>query len=201
MIAVIGAAIAGIASLIGSGTSAVMSAKEAKKNRDFQERMSNTAYQRGMVDMKAAGLNPILAYKQGGASQPSGAQAQIPDFGKSSAAGVAGAMAEAQTQQLGATTEGVTIDNQLKELSLPEAQYQAILSTGKRDAASLVDKGVRKALTITPETSAKSGRPSVKPGSSAKRPDGWQFPQWMRDSDAKLWSTNPNNPKNRRGKK
>lgn len=49
------------------------SAEQAQKQMDFQERMSNTSYQRAMADMKDAGLNPILAYKQGGASSPAGA--------------------------------------------------------------------------------------------------------------------------------
>ena len=50
---------------------------EAAANRAWQERMSNTSYQRAMDDMKKAGLNPILAYQQGGANTPGGAQGTI----------------------------------------------------------------------------------------------------------------------------
>mgnify|MGYP007088342042 CR=1 FL=1 len=50
---------------------------EAATNRAWQERMSNTAYQRATEDMRKAGINPILAAQQGGASTPGGAQGTI----------------------------------------------------------------------------------------------------------------------------
>ena len=52
----------------------------AREQMDFQERMSNTAHQRQIKDLKKANLNPILSAKYGGASIPSGAMGQMPMF-------------------------------------------------------------------------------------------------------------------------
>lgn len=49
---------------------------EAEKNRQFQKMMSDTSYQRSVKDLIEAGLNPVLALMQGGASTPPGANAQ-----------------------------------------------------------------------------------------------------------------------------
>jgi len=56
-------------------------AQQAQIQRGFQEEMSNTAYQRAVADMQAAGLNPMLAYTQGGAAVPVGAKAEFQSAG------------------------------------------------------------------------------------------------------------------------
>lgn len=75
----IAAGIGAAASFFGARGRNKQQVKMAREQMAFQERMSSTAYTRSMADMKRAGLNPMLAFQQGGASSPGGAQAKIED--------------------------------------------------------------------------------------------------------------------------
>lgn len=67
----------GVYNQISNNAAMSYNSAEAAKNKAWQEHMSNTAYQRAVEDMRKAGINPILAYQQGGASTPGGAQGTI----------------------------------------------------------------------------------------------------------------------------
>lgn len=73
----LGAIAQGIYNHIENAAAMNFNSTEAMKNRDWQEYMSNTAYQRAVEDMKKAGLNPILAFQNGGASTPGGSAGTI----------------------------------------------------------------------------------------------------------------------------
>lgn len=70
----------GAAGALLGGIQGDMQRKEARKDRTWQKSMSDTSYQRGVADLRAAGLNPMLAYGNAGASSPGGSTAQTPDL-------------------------------------------------------------------------------------------------------------------------
>jgi uncharacterized protein YhaN len=91
-------AISAATSLFGGLSRNRAQTEAASAQQAFQQEMSNTSYQRAMADMKAAGLNPMLAAKLGGASTPAGAMPNLMDAFTPAAQTYASAM-QAQSQE------------------------------------------------------------------------------------------------------
>lgn len=161
--AIMGAIIGGGLSFLGTESTNSANAAQASLNRDFQATQSGTSYQRAVKDMEAAGLNPMLAYSQGGATTPGGAQAVMQNS-LSNAVGSGGSalsqlrasdLVKEQTNKTVAETDASKADAKLKlsQAAVNAASVPRIIQdtkTGFASAAQLeaVTERLRKLLDL-----------------------------------------------------
>lgn len=132
--------IPGIGTYQGAVAANEANAEQAEKQIRFQERMSNSAYQRASEDMAAAGLNPMLAYSQGGASAPQGVSAQMSNVAEGVSEGISNsaraisdiAAKQQQMEQSAATTNAINaqtlqtgVQTKLAAGKIPEMELRA----------------------------------------------------------------------------
>lgn len=150
----LGSLISAGASLLGGMMANDQRADESSANREFQREMSNTSYQRGMEDMRKAGLNPMLAFSQGGASVPTGSMASFENpfaaassaYAASEQANAANVSSQASASQA-ATASKIgdasveKIKQEVSNLATDNDRLKAVTETLRQQYQNLVKEG------------------------------------------------------------
>lgn len=126
----------------------------AKENRDWMERMSNTAYARAMTDMRKAGLNPLLAYQQGGASVPSSnapiveaaSKTKFADAALGAYSGISAAQSQRQQANTAQAQSESTIALQGAQTANTVAQVEKTQAETQKTIDSIKNQKVRRQL-------------------------------------------------------
>lgn len=139
-----GALASGVLGFLGQGSANQANSALSQRQMDFQERMSNTAHQRQVKDLKLAGLNPILSANSG-ASSPGGSSANmLSKLG----AGVSSAL---QAKNIGAATNKMAAETAAIEW---DTERKKFFATGWGAANDAVDTVVPSVTNTAKEIGA-----------------------------------------------
>ncbi|WNK13749.1 MAG: DNA pilot protein [Microvirus sp.] len=182
-----GGLVSGVANAFLNERSAERAASEnnyqAQQARDFSERMSNTAYQRSVRDMKTAGLNPMLNYMHsGGASTPQGTvAAAAPVAPQSGFSAGQVAKTQAEVELLRSQKNQVEVATHLDSLRGPGLWAQSLLASATaQDWDESVSEAAQRRRANMWSDSEKSNRSKWSPWNDGRVGDD-QKSQWGRD--------------------
>ena len=181
MIGFIAGIISGIAGAVGSaassGISAAANAAEAKKQREFQERMTRNRYQYQVEDLEKAGLNKALSYMQSPGASPSGAKASIDlsGAGKAISQGISTAM-EVRDRK-------AALANMEKDTELKEAGINVAATTAANNMENML---LTQAKTDTERANAATAAFNTSIMKNAERVSSWETNEMFNPSNRAL---------------